>query len=135
VDYYNLYERNAKTAQILLDNGMYPESVYHSCLAVEMILKSKHSILFPLSPLAEKHDIIGLYIEIANQYKPDARVYSIIKSMRKYFNESRYPTYGVGTYTESFAREFIHHIKEVVLYIENECQTTMKDLANRYKKK
>ena len=135
MDYYNLAENHQITARILIDNGQHMDSVYHSCLAVEMYLKSKHSVLFPDSELSKSHDVIGISRDVLKQYPSSYDLKHIFISVRKYMNESRYPYNGLSVYTEDFAEDFFEYIKIIKAYIDNECQATLEDLHKRFSSK
>ena len=134
MDYYSLAESHQKTARILLDNRQYMDSVYHSCLAVEMYLKSKHAVLFPNSELGITHDVIGISRDLMKQYPSTVNLRHAFVSVRKYMNESRYPHGGTAVYTQSFAEEFFEYIELIKAYIDNECQLNIGDLENRYRR-
>lgn len=70
MDYYNLAERNYKSALDLYKTENYMSPVYFCCLTIELFLKSKLMFVEYNSDLEVSHDIINLYYAISHKYEP-----------------------------------------------------------------
>jgi len=133
VNYYELAEEEIVTARTLYSAGQYRHAVYHSCIAIELLLKTKLVQIEPTSVLLEGHDIINIFKEIQERYKSSKDLLSVVRFCRKYFNETRYPVSGTAVYTKVFAEQFAQYVDDTKYYIDNECAATMEDLADRFK--
>ena len=91
MDYYKLAEDNIDAVKLLINGGKYMQAVYYCCLASEMYLKSIHSVIFPLSDLDKKHDLIKIFKELSNKYHSSKDLLYKIIMLHKYFNESCSP--------------------------------------------
>ena len=69
MNYYALAEDEIKTLQTLFNAGQYRHAVYHSCLCVELLLKTKLVQMAPTSELLEGHDIINIFKTVQEKYK------------------------------------------------------------------
>jgi len=107
VDYYNLADEEMQVVKTLYDAGQYRHAIYHSCMCMEYLLKTKLVQIAPASELLDGHDIINIFKSVNARYKSNKDLRSIVRFCRKYFNESRYPSSGTGAYTKEFAAEFI----------------------------
>ena len=123
-----------QAAEILYDNGQYRMSVSNSCLATELYLKSKLHLTEKGEDYAYSHDTINMYIQLANRFKPHKELLGIVKLVRKYFNESRYPHEDTAIYTKEFAKEFLEHLKTIKSYIDDVCVGGVTDLQNKFRK-
>ena len=134
MNYYELAEEEIKAVNTLYSAGMYRHTVYHCCIAMELLLKTKMVQIDPASVLIEGHDIINIFKAVQEKYPSTKDLRTVVRFCRKYFNESRYPSDGAAVYTKEFAEQFVQYAEDVKFYIDNECTATMDDLANRYKK-
>ena len=123
-----------EVAEALCKIGKYRISVYNSCLAMELYLKSKLHLVEDGDQFEFSHDVVNIYRQLKRRFMPKDDLLKIITMGRKYFNESRYPSGGTEVYTESFAQEFLGYVKDVKDYIDNECIATIDDLQNKFKK-
>ena len=124
-----------ETAEILYENGKYRMSVYNSCLAMELYLKSKliltdDGVSFELS-----HDVINIFRCINKKFPSSKELFKTVNYCRKYFNESRYPAFGTEVYTNEFASEFLGYVEDIKNYIDNECIITDDDLKKKFNRK
>jgi len=69
VDYYNSAVNWYESAKLLESNGFYQQSVSQSCLAAELFLKSRLSIIDPNSELDKSHDSINIFNELKKKYQ------------------------------------------------------------------
>jgi len=132
VDYYNSAVSWYESAKFLESGGYYQQSVSQSCLAVELFLKSRLSIVDPNSELDKSHDSINIFKELNKKYPTDKDLLPGIRYCRKYFTEARYPYDGTDIYTKEFALEFIGYVEQVKDYIDNDCQLTLDDLQRKF---
>jgi HEPN domain-containing protein len=133
VDFYTNAQETEGAAIALLDAGIYRQSVYMSCLAVELYLKSKLHLVPHDDELERSHDIVNLHKALLTRYQPKINMSNMITRCRKYFNESRYPyASDVSIYTKEFALEFVDFVVAVKDFIDNECIATIGDLKNKY---
>ena len=123
-----------QAAEILCNNEQFRLSVANSCLAMELYLKSKLHLTEKGEDYAYSHDMINMFIQLANRFKPRNELLQIVKLGRKYFNESRYPHGDTAVYTKEFAQEFLKHVEEIKSYIDNMCVGSISDLQNKFKK-
>jgi len=128
-----LAEEEVAVARTLHDAGQYRHAVYHSCIAIELLLKTKLVQVEPESALLEGHDIINIFKAVQERFESSRDLLSVVRFCRKYFNESRYPVSGTAVYTKGFAEQFAQHVEDTKFYIDNECAVTMEDLADRFK--
>jgi len=134
VDYYKLAEEELQVVETLYDAGRYRHAIYHSCMCIEYLLKTKLVQIAPTSEFLDGHDIINIFKVVNSKYKSSKDLRTIVGFCRKYFNESRYPAFGTEVYTKEFAEEFIQHVKTIKDYIDDECVSTAEDLVNKFKK-
>ena len=134
MNYYNLAVEEINAAQTLFDAGQYRHTVYHSCIAIELLLKTKLVQIEPVSTLLDGHDIINIFKTVQEKYKSSRDLLSVVRFCRKYFNESRYPVSGTVVYEKEFAEQFLQYVENTKYYIDNECAATLEDLENRFKK-
>ena len=122
-----------RAAEILYKNEQYRMSVSNSCLAIELYLKSKLHLTEKGEDYAYSHDTINMYIQLANRFEPNEKLFHIVKLGRKYFNESRYPHGDTAIYTKEFSQEFLEHVRAVKNYIDNVCIGSISDLQNKFR--
>jgi len=134
VDYYKLAEEELQVVDTLYEAGQYRHAIYHSCMCIEYLLKSKLVQISPTSEFLDGHDIINIFKAVNAKYKSNKDLRPVVGFCRKYFNESRYPASGTGVYTKEFAEEFIQYVRAIKNYIDNECASTVEGLANRFKR-
>ena len=133
MNYYELAEEEIAASQTLFNAGQYRHAVYHSRIAIELLLKTKLVQLDPTSALLEGHDIINIFKAVHEKYESSRDLLSIVRFCRKYFNESRYPTSGNAGYTKEFAEKFAQHVEDTKFYIDTECAATMESLRDKFK--
>ena len=133
MNYYDNAVDVHESADGLLGLNKFRMSIYCSCLAVELYLKSKLHLVSHEDELEVSHNIIAIYDALTARFKPKNDLKPMIVRCRKYFNESRYPYVGdIGIYTKEFAEEFIDFTNQVKDFIDNDCMATMDDLLNKY---
>jgi len=134
MDYYSNAVSWLEGAKLLESNGYYQQSVSQSCLATELFLKSRLSIIDPNSELDKSHDSINIFNELKRKYPTSKDLLPGIRFCRKFFNEARYPYDGIEIYTKEFALRFIGYVEQVKDYIDNDCQPTIEDLQQKFNK-
>jgi HEPN domain-containing protein len=134
VNYYELAEEEIEAVETLFDAGKYRHAVYHSCIAIELLLKTKLVQIEPTSALLEGHDIINIFKALQEKYESSRDLRAVVRFCRKYFNESRYPVSGTAVYTKEFAEQFTQYVEDTKYYVDNECAATVDDLKDRFKK-
>jgi len=123
------------TAIDMVNCDRYRASVYMSCLAVECLLKAKVEAIDPDDAKLGEHDSIYLYRVLKTKYDSKTDLSQDIALCRKYHNEARYSnTVKLDVYNKDFANRFIEIANRVKLFIDEECVSTLDDLANKYKK-
>ena len=127
-----LAEEEIQAVDILYVAGQYRHVVYHSCIAIELLLKTKLVQIDPTSALLESHDIINIFKAVQDKYKSSKDLQPVVRFCRKYFNDSRYPVSGTTMYTMEFAAQFLQYVRDIKLYIDTECVATIEDLATRF---
>ena len=133
MDYYTNAQETEQAANVLLETGLYRQSVYMSCLATELYLKSKLHLVKYREGLEFSHDIVNLYRALLTRYQPKVDMDIMVVRCRKYFSESRYPyANDTSIYTNEFAKEFVEFIALLKDYIDNECIATIDDLKDMY---
>ena len=133
MDFYTNAQETEQTAICMLEACRYRHSIYMSCLAVELYLKSKLHLVPHRDNLETSHNIVSMYNALVLRYPSKKDLLPMIDLCRKYFNESRYPYAGDNSvYTENFTKEFIKIVCAVKDYIDNECVATIDDLKNKY---
>ena len=132
MNFYVLAEEEMQAIDVLYAAGKYRHAVYHSCIAIELLLKNKLVQIDPTSAFLESHDIINIYKTVQEKYKSHKDLQPIVRFCRKYFNESRYPMSGKDLYTMEFAAQFLQYVKDIKHYIDTECTATIEDLATRF---
>ena len=132
MDYYKLAEEELQVIETLHDAGKYRHTIFHSCMCMEYLLKSRLVQISPISEFLDGHDIINIFKTVHQKYKSSNNLRDIVRFCRKYFNESRYPASGTEVYTREFATEFIGYVKVIKEYIDNECISTMEDLIDKW---
>ncbi|MCL2015983.1 MAG: HEPN domain-containing protein [Defluviitaleaceae bacterium] len=135
MDFYDNAWETEQTAIDLANIGRYRYSVYLSCLASELYLKSKLHLVDHDEELETSHDVIKMLDVLSKRFTTGKNLKNMIKFSRKYYNESRYPYAGdVSAYTKDFAEQFLEFTAAVREYVENDCLATMDDLADKYSK-
>jgi len=133
VNFYDNAKETEQAANVLFDAGIYRQSVYMACLAVELYLKSKLHLVEHNEDLEFSHDVINLYRALLTRYQPQVNMDSMITKCRKYMTESRYPySRDVNVFTEEFACEFLNFVTAVKDFVDNDCLATMDDLLDKY---
>jgi len=133
VNFYNNAQETEQAAEALFDAGLYRQSVYMACLAVELYLKSKLQLVEHNEDLEFSHDVINLYRALLTRFKPKTNMDSMITRSRKYMTESRYPySSDVSIFTKEFATEFLDFVYAIRDFIDNDCLATMDDLKDKY---
>ena len=132
MDYYDNAKDVHESAEILCSNGKYRMSVYNACLAVELYLKSKLSLVEHSVNLEASHDIVNIFRCLTKRFPSSKNLKSSISYCRKYLNESRYPAMGTEAYTEEFANTFLEYVQDVKKYIDEECCANIEDLKNKF---
>jgi len=132
VNFYALAEEEIQAIDVLNTAGQYRHAVYHSCIAIELLLKSKLVQIDPTSAFLESHDIINIYKAVREKYNSSKDLQQVVRFCRKYFNESRYPVSGTVIYTKEFASQFLQNVMDIKHYIDTECMATIEDLASRF---
>jgi len=127
-----LAEEEKQVIDVLYAAGQYRHAVYHSCIAIELFLKSKLVQINPNSAFLESHDIINIFKAVQEQYKSSIDLQPVVRFCRKYFNEARYPMSGTALYTMEFASQFLQYVMDIKQYIDNECMATIADLASKF---
>ena len=136
MNYYTNAQETEQAAIALLNVKLYRQSIYMSCLAVELYLKSRLHLVSHDDGLERSHDIVNLYKALLTRYQPKINHDKMITRCRKYFNESRYPyASDVSMYTDEFAQEFIDFILLIKDYIDNKCIASVDDLESKYSQK
>ena len=133
MNYYELAEDEIKAIEKLYNAGQYRHAVYHSCIAIELLLKAKLVQIAPTSVLLEGHDIVNIFRAVDEKYKSSKELLTVVRFCRKYFNESRYPLSGTAIYSEEFANSFRQYVNDTKFYIDNECVATIDDLTKKFK--
>jgi len=108
-------------ADIALSKEMFRKSVYHSCMAIELLLK--HVAVRHVTDADNRyaHNHRGLW-NLVTAYYGDMLPLSIAKLSMKYLNISRYTSReGHAQFTEDFAKGFILHSNEVKSYVDSHC--------------
>ena len=118
----------------LCENGHYRMSVYNSCLAVELFLKSRLYLVEGSEDYEFSHDTINIYRHLRTKFPSKIDLTRMITLARKYFNESRYPHGDTGVFTKDFALEFLENVETIKDYIDNECTADIKDLKGRFQR-
>ena len=132
MNFYMLAEEEIQAIDVLYTAGQYRHAVYHSCIAIELLLKNKLVQIDPTSAFLEGHDIINIFKAVQEKYESSKDLQPVVRFCRKYFNESRYPVSGTPIYTMEFAAQFLQHVKDVKHYIDTECTATLEELATRF---
>ena len=121
-------------AKIMANSGEYRLAIYHCCMAVELYLKSRLPQVPHRDDLEESHDVIGVYKALSDVYGKDNTIDKVIPKIRKYINESRYPSNPVVKFDKSLADEFIGHVADVNEYVDTKCMATLNDLSTKFRK-
>ena len=132
MDYYDNAVDVHETAEILYNNGKYRMSIFNVCLAVELYLKSRLSLVEYDVRLESSHDVITIYHSLTKRFDSSKNLIPAINMCRKYFNESRYPYDGKDIFTQEFAFEFLNYLTDIRNYVDNECVATLDDLKKKY---
>jgi len=136
VDFYDNAWETEQAAIDLLGTGRYRQSVFLSCLATELYLKSKlHLVDHGDDELETSHNVIKMLRVLSKRFPPKKRLKSMVEFSRKYYNEARYPYGGdVSAYNKDFAQQFLEFTAAIREYVENDCLATVEDLADKYSK-
>ena len=132
MNYYDNAMEVHEVAEILRKHGKYRISVYNSCLAMELYLKSKLPLVDDGEQLEFSHDVVNIYRHLNKRFASVKDLLKIITMGRKYFNESRYPRGDTEIYTDEFAKKFFGYVENIISYINNECTATIDDLRNKF---
>jgi len=103
----NHYEQACKwheSAVALMDSGFYQQSIYHFYLVGELYLKSALPLVEHDDRLELSHDIIGLYSALSKRYGETVEMKEATSFLRKYYNESRYPSMEMEFTKAGYAR-------------------------------
>jgi HEPN domain-containing protein len=104
VNFYDNATEVQLAAESLCETGHYRMSVYNSCLAVELFLKSRINLVDGWQKYEFSHDVINIYRHLLKRFPSETYLTKAITLNRKYFNESRYPHGDVSIYTREFAQ-------------------------------
>ena len=129
MNHYDNAQEQEQAALCLIKAGFYRQSVYLSCMAIELYLKSKLPLVPHDESLEYSHDIVGMLNALSACYKPkNTNLRRAVSFCRKYFNESRYP-YAADTsaYNKDFANDFAGYVADIRNYINNECNPQITD--------
>ena len=74
-----------EVAEILCKSGKYRISIYNSCLAIELYLKSKLPLVDDGEQFEFSHDVVNIYRHIKKRFAPKSDLLKIITMGRKYF--------------------------------------------------
>ena len=133
MNYYDNAVEAHEVAELLYDSSKYRFSIYNSCLAMELYLKSRLQLVDDWEKYEFSHDIINIYRHLTKRFISSKDLLKSVTLGRKYFNESRYPHGDMEAYTKEFAQEFLDHLSDIRNYVDNECVTTLDDLKNRFR--
>ena len=133
MDFYDNAADVHETADILYDHKKYRMSVYNTCLAVELYLKSRLSLVEYDARLESSHDVVNIYRCLAKRFRSSKDLMPALNMYRKYFNEARYPYSGTDVFTQEFALEFQHYLTDIKNYVDTECAATLDDLKKRFR--
>ena len=134
MDFYENAVDVHEAAEILNKNGKHRMSVYNSCLAIELYLKSRLPLVENAASFEMSHDVVNIYRTLNKRSTSKKNLTRIVTLSRKYFNESRYPSSGTKMFTNELAAEFLEYVSEIKDYVDNQCIADINDLKNRYKK-
>jgi len=132
----NQYEQACEwhaSAFALIDKGFYQQSIYHFCLAGELYLKSALNLVSYEIELETSHDIIRIYRTLADRFGLTEEMTEATKYMRKYHNESRYPSYSIE-FSKQTALDFKRFADTIKAYTDS-CTGTPEDLASHFNKR
>ncbi|MCL1999367.1 MAG: HEPN domain-containing protein [Turicibacter sp.] len=133
MNHYQNAQETERTAIGLVEIESYRHSIYMSCLACELYLKSKLHLVPHREELERSHDVVNIFVALAFRFKPKQGLLQKVERARKYFNESRYPyASDTSAYTKDFAEEFLQIVAEIRTYIDEDCLATLDDLRNKY---
>ena len=121
-------------AESLHENGHNRMSIFNSCLAIELFLKSKISLVEGWERFEFSHDVVNMYRHLTKRFPSKTDLTKEITLGRKYFNESRYPYDDTAIYTKEFAQEFLEYVAAVKDYIDNQCIASIDDLQDKFQK-
>ena len=68
MDFYSNAYETEQAAKSLFENEFYRQSIYFSCLAVELYFKSKLHLVEHHIDLEASHNIVGLYTALTNRF-------------------------------------------------------------------
>lgn len=114
--------------------GNYQQSIYMSCLAIELYLKSRLFLVEHSINLEATHDVINIYKVISDVYGKDSAIGSAMSMVRKYANEARYPSLGV-IFDSDLANRFLSYVTLVKNYVDLKCVVTQQDLLDNFNRK
>lgn len=138
MNYYDLAIRNIKAVNDLINSDNFIQAVYFSCLTIEYLLKSKLDYVEHEESLEQSHDVVNLLRSYTRKY-PTSKDLKFINRIRKYFNESRYPSSNIDDidkiYNKDFALEFYKYINIIKNYIDNDVIINLDEIANKFNKK
>lgn len=133
MDHYQNAEETYSGSRSLFDAKNYRLSINLSCLSIELFLKSKLELVEHDMRLETSHDIIGLYQSLTARFKDSQKLAKKIDFVRKYYNDSRYPSTGIEIYTEEFAGEFLTLVEDVKRFIDTDCIASIDDLQKKFR--
>ena len=128
MNYYDNAVEAHEVAELLYKSSKYRFSIYNSCLAMELYLKSRLQLVDNWEKYEFSHDIINIYRHLTKRFISSKNLLKSVTLGRKYFNESRYPHGDMKAYTKEFAQEFLGHLEDIKNYVDNECVATLDDL-------
>lgn len=135
MDYYSNADGWKNSAKDLLTLGHYQQAVYSCCVAVELYLKSRLLIVPHETSLENSHDVINIYNALSVAYGKNIPIEAAMPKIRKYFNESRYPSNPSIIFNHELADKFLSYVHEVKKYVDTQCIATQEDLLNKFNKK
>ena len=134
MNHYTNAEEMYNSAKHSLSGGFYRPAIIQATLAIELYLKSVLERIDPNNVLGSSHDVINIAKTIQKKYPTSKDLSEAIKMSKKYFTESRYPSV-LAIYTNDFAKGFIIYADLVKSYVDEDCATTLKELADKLSKK
>ena len=132
MDFYDNAVDVHETANILYDHEKYRMSVFNACLAAELYLKSRLSLVEYDARLESSHDVINIYRCLTKRFSSSKDLKPALNMCRKYFNEARYPYGDTDAFTQAFALEFQKYLSDIKNYVDNECAASLDDLKKKF---
>lgn len=122
------------SANDLAQLGHYQQALYACCIAIELYLKSKLSSVIHKTSLERSHDVIGIYHVLAEKYGKNDFVGHAMPRVRKYFNESRYPSNPSMVFDQVLMDAFLDYVNATKRYIDKQCVITRVVIEDRRKR-